>query len=144
MNRLLFQHFMPLFGCNPRGGALRDPLLNDLVFCTADCLECYTNFQNSRAKPQAPPTLTLPRAAGVNTNTAAPRPHQHAPQSPPTLGLDPEKLADFLESETIDRADGHRYNRTSGKRIAACVPMHLFGHAVRIEDVVGICARPFG
>jgi len=58
-----------------------------------------------------------------------------------TLGLDPEKLADFLEKETIDRADGHRYNRTTNKRIAACVPMHTFGHPVRINDIIDICSR---
>jgi len=58
-----------------------------------------------------------------------------------TLGLDPEKLAYFLENETADHSDGHRYNRTSGRRIAACVPMHTFGHPVRIDDVMDICSR---
>ncbi|MCF8052739.1 MAG: LegC family aminotransferase [Desulfobacterales bacterium] len=55
-----------------------------------------------------------------------------------TLGLDPEKLAGFLEKETVDHSDGHRYNRVSGKRIAACVPMHTFGHPARIDDLVDI------
>ena len=58
-----------------------------------------------------------------------------------TLGLDPEKLADFLEKETVDHPDGHRYNRASGKPIAGCVPMHTFGHPVRIDDIMDICTR---
>jgi perosamine synthetase len=58
-----------------------------------------------------------------------------------TLGLDPDKVAYFLEKETVDRSDGHRYNRTSGKRIAACVPMHTFGHPVRIDTIIEICEK---
>lgn len=49
-----------------------------------------------------------------------------------TLGLDPEKLVHFLENKTIQESDGHCYNKSSGKRIAACVPMHTFGHLVRM------------
>lgn len=56
-----------------------------------------------------------------------------------SLGLDPEKLAHFLEKETVDHSDGYRYNRTSNNRIAACVPMHTFGHPVRIDKIVEIC-----
>jgi hypothetical protein len=42
-----------------------------------------------------------------------------------TLGLDPQKLADFLEKETVAHPDGHRYNGISGKRFAACVPLAI-------------------
>jgi perosamine synthetase len=58
-----------------------------------------------------------------------------------TLGLDPEKLENFLSSSTIQRSDGKCYNKTTGKRIAACVPMHTFGHPVKIEQVVEVCRK---
>lgn len=31
------------------------------------------------------------------------------------------------------------YNKNTGRRIKACVPMHTFGHPVRIEEIVAIC-----
>ena len=58
-----------------------------------------------------------------------------------TLGLDPEKLEDFLSVNTILKPDGKCYNRATGKRIAACVPMHTFGHPVRIEQIIEICQK---
>ena len=33
------------------------------------------------------------------------------------------------------------YNQTTGRRIAACVPMHTFGHPCRIDQVVEICRK---
>ena len=58
-----------------------------------------------------------------------------------TLGIDPEKLTHFLEGKTIQQSDGHCYNKSNGKRIAACVPMHTFGHPVRIDQIADICKR---
>ena len=58
-----------------------------------------------------------------------------------TLGLDPEKLDDFLIHNGIMKADGRCYNKTTGKKIAACVPMHTFGHPVRIDQIIEICQR---
>lgn len=31
------------------------------------------------------------------------------------------------------------YNKNTGRRIKACVPMHTFGHPVRIEEIANIC-----
>ena len=31
------------------------------------------------------------------------------------------------------------YNKNTGRRIKACVPMHTFGHPVRIEEIAAIC-----
>lgn len=31
------------------------------------------------------------------------------------------------------------YNKNTGRRIKACVPMHTFGHPVRIEEIVNLC-----
>lgn len=43
-----------------------------------------------------------------------------------TLSLSPLALAAFLDRHAERRADGV-YNRTSGRRLATCVPMHTFG-----------------
>lgn len=58
-----------------------------------------------------------------------------------TLGLDPDKLNDFLINNCILKPDGKCYNKLTGRKIAACVPMHTFGHPVRISQVVEICQR---
>ncbi|NBB78338.1 MAG: LegC family aminotransferase [Verrucomicrobia bacterium] len=56
-----------------------------------------------------------------------------------TLGMSPDALEAFLESEAERRDDGC-FNRGTGKRIAACMPMHTFGHPCRIEEIARICA----
>lgn len=58
-----------------------------------------------------------------------------------TLGLDPEKLNDFLLNNGILKSDGKCYNKITGRKIAACVPMHTFGHPVRIDQIIEICQR---
>ena len=60
---------------------------------------------------------------------------------PDTLGLAPEALAAFLDQNAEQRTDGQTYNTLTGKRIAACVPMHVFGHPVRIEAIKSICKQ---
>lgn len=56
-----------------------------------------------------------------------------------TLGLDPQALKIFLSTNTEQRGDGYTYNVKSGKRIAACVPMHVFGHPVKIDQIQNLC-----
>jgi len=56
-----------------------------------------------------------------------------------TMGLSPEALKRFLEGNAEKRASG-TFNRTSGKRISACVPMHTFGFPCRIAEITQICA----
>jgi len=58
-----------------------------------------------------------------------------------TLGLDPEILNDFLLNNGILKSDGRCYNKITGKKIAACVPMHTLGHPVRIDQIIEICQR---
>lgn len=55
------------------------------------------------------------------------------------LGLSPSKLNDFLKSETKLNSKGDLIHIKSGKRIAACVPMHTFGHPADIEELVQVC-----
>jgi perosamine synthetase len=55
-----------------------------------------------------------------------------------TMGLSPENLKTFLEHETVQN-DGICYNKKTGKKIIAAVPMHTFGHPCRIDEIAAIC-----
>ncbi|UUX48375.1 LegC family aminotransferase [Nisaea acidiphila] len=57
-----------------------------------------------------------------------------------TLGLDPDALDAHL-SEVAELRDGGAFNRATGRRIAAVVPMHVFGHPVRMERLAEVAAR---
>ncbi|MBP3253121.1 MAG: LegC family aminotransferase [Bacteroidales bacterium] len=58
-----------------------------------------------------------------------------------TMGLSPEKLETFLKENAVKRIDGNTYNAKTGKRFAAVVPMHTFGHPCLIEDIAQICEK---
>lgn len=55
-----------------------------------------------------------------------------------TLGLSPKSLKEFLESN-CDIIESQCINKTTGKIIKACVPMHTFGHSCRIDEIKEIC-----
>ena len=55
-----------------------------------------------------------------------------------TMGLSPIALLQFLETH-CEKRDGVTWNKTTGRRITACVPMHTFGLPLRIEEVANIC-----
>ena len=55
-----------------------------------------------------------------------------------TLGVDAEKLKNYLEQIGITK-NNQLYNRETGRRISALVPMHTFGHAVDIEGLLKVC-----
>lgn len=57
-----------------------------------------------------------------------------------TLGLNPFKLEQYLNEITIFR-DNACYNKITGRRIKAVVPMHTFGHPVDMEPLVELSAR---
>lgn len=56
-----------------------------------------------------------------------------------TYGLDPAKLEAFLASGAEKRG-GAAFNRATGRRLAACMPMHAFGHPARVERIIELCA----
>jgi aminotransferase in exopolysaccharide biosynthesis len=56
-----------------------------------------------------------------------------------TMGLSPASLQRFLEESAEKRSNG-TFNKCSGKRISACVPMHTFGFPCRIKEIAKICA----
>ncbi len=55
-----------------------------------------------------------------------------------TMGLSAEKLEVFLKEKT-EIKNGSSYHKETGKRIAACVPMHTFGHPVELDKMVELC-----
>lgn len=56
-----------------------------------------------------------------------------------TMGLSPEAVENWLR-ENAEVRNGECYNRLTGRRIKACVPMHTFGHPARIERLAEVCA----
>lgn len=56
-----------------------------------------------------------------------------------TMGLSPDAIQNFLEEYGDLREDGC-YNKKTGNRIAACLPMHTFGFPVRIDEIIKICS----
>ena len=54
-----------------------------------------------------------------------------------TMGLSPTALLRFLESYG-DRRETGTYNKKTGKRIAAILPMHTFGFPVRLDELIEI------
>jgi len=57
-----------------------------------------------------------------------------------TMGLSPVSLLSFLKEQTQQKNDSC-YNKITGKKIAAVVPMHTFGHPCRIDEIASICSQ---
>lgn len=57
-----------------------------------------------------------------------------------TMGLSPASLKTFLAAETIQKGSVC-YNKTTGKKISAVVPMHTFGHPCKIDEIASICSE---
>lgn len=57
-----------------------------------------------------------------------------------TMGLSPDAVKEWL-AKNAEIRNGQCYNKSTGRRVKACVPMHTFGHPVRIEELVNICAE---
>lgn len=55
-----------------------------------------------------------------------------------TMGLSPVALKNWLE-ENAEVKNGVCYNKHTGHRVKACVPMHTFGHPCKIEDIGAVC-----
>jgi aminotransferase in exopolysaccharide biosynthesis len=55
-----------------------------------------------------------------------------------TLGMSPESLLQFL-LENSEIKDGKCLNKKTHRRIKAVIPMHTFGHPVKIEKIKRIC-----
>ena len=57
-----------------------------------------------------------------------------------TMGLSPDALKEWL-AKNAEFRNGQCFNKRSGRRIKACVPMHTFGHPARIDEIAAVCAE---
>lgn len=55
-----------------------------------------------------------------------------------TLGLSPEALTEFLKTQTEVNSHGC-FNKSTKRKIGACIPMHTFGHPCKIDEIITIC-----
>lgn len=55
-----------------------------------------------------------------------------------TMGLSPLAVNDFLDEFGELREDGC-YNKSTGRKISACLPMHTFGFPVHIDELIKVC-----
>ena len=56
-----------------------------------------------------------------------------------TIGMSANSLEEFLIEYAKIGSDGFSYNKKTGKRIKACVPMHTFGFPCEIDKIAEIC-----
>ena len=55
-----------------------------------------------------------------------------------TMGLSPVKVREWLKVNA--EVKGREcFNRKTGRRIKACIPMHTFGHPVHLDELVQVC-----
>lgn len=57
-----------------------------------------------------------------------------------TMGLSPLAVENFLIEYGDLRTDG-TYNKNTGKKISACVPMHTFGFPVHLDELIKVCKK---
>ena len=57
-----------------------------------------------------------------------------------TMGLSPDAMEAWLKENAEIKGESC-YNRRTGRRIKACVPMHTFGHPVHLDNLVEVCNR---
>lgn len=57
-----------------------------------------------------------------------------------TMGLSPSAVNDFLDEFGEFRDDGC-YNKSTGRKISACLPMHTFGFPVHLDELIKVCEK---
>ena len=57
-----------------------------------------------------------------------------------TMGLSPDAMEAWLMENAAIKEESC-YNKRTGRRIKACVPMHTFGHPVHLDKLVEVCNR---
>lgn len=84
------------------------------------------------------PTLTFVATANAVTYCGA-QPHLVDSETK-TLGMDSVKLDAHLR-EIAEIRQASCYNKKTGRRIRAVVPMHTFGHPVNLDSLAEVCER---
>jgi perosamine synthetase len=59
---------------------------------------------------------------------------------PETVAIDPISLRSWLEANVV-KQNGKSWNKGTGNRIHAIVPVHIFGHPAELDDLVTLCAE---
>ena len=54
-----------------------------------------------------------------------------------TMGLSPVAVREWL-TRNSEQKNGECYNKRTGRRVKACVPMHTFGHPVHLDELVEV------
>lgn len=54
-----------------------------------------------------------------------------------TMGLSPVAVREWL-AKNSEQKNGQCYNKNTGRRVKACVPMHTFGHPVHLDELVEV------
>ncbi|MDB4037922.1 LegC family aminotransferase [Candidatus Thioglobus sp.] len=54
--------------------------------------------------------------------------------------LDVEKTIEFIQNETFLK-DGFSYNKKSNKKIAAIMPVHMWGNPVWLDELIHVCKK---
>lgn len=57
-----------------------------------------------------------------------------------TLGVDPVKLESYLKENTFLK-EGRCINKITNRVIQAIIPMHTFGHPVKIQDILRVAGK---
>ena len=55
-----------------------------------------------------------------------------------SMGLSPTYLKDFLDQNAVKKQDG-TFNKFTGNKISACIPMHTFGFPCRMKEISEVC-----
>ena len=58
-----------------------------------------------------------------------------------TLCIDVQKVSDFITKECSQHSDGYTYNKKTGRKIKATIPVHVFGHPVQLNALLEISER---
>lgn len=54
-----------------------------------------------------------------------------------TMGLSPVAIREWL-ADNSEQRNGACYNKNTGRRVKACVPMHTFGHPVHLDELINV------
>ncbi len=57
------------------------------------------------------------------------------------LCIDIRKVADFLQNNCKRQKDGFTYNKKTGRRIKAVIPVHIFGHPADMDYLGGVARK---
>ncbi|MEA4840499.1 MAG: LegC family aminotransferase [Bacteroidales bacterium] len=57
-----------------------------------------------------------------------------------TMGLSSVAVEKWLQANA-EMKGGSCYNKKTGRRIKACVPMHTFGHPVHMDELIEVCKK---